>query len=247
VSEQAIEALTADRDALLEICNGLNEADFDKESGCPGWSVKDVVSHMGALYWMVVDPSALPELAGLGAEKAADLCVEERRSWDTKRVVGDYQSVSTEALGRLSSLIGQDFELDLGDLGKYPAHLVINAYVFDHYTHIREDLFGRGPLQGSPPESDELRLIPTLAWPAASIEQLNPDLVGSLQGSVEFVLEGLGARTIKVGLGERSARVECGTKEFIPLITHRASWEASGAKVSGDDKQIAIARELRVY
>jgi hypothetical protein len=135
----------------------------------------------------------------------------------------------------------------LGDLGKHPAHVVINAYVFDHYTHIREDLFGRGPLRGAPPESDELRLSPTLEWPAACIEQLNPELVGSLQGSLEFVLDGPGARTIQVGLGEPTARVECGTKEFIPLITQRVTWEASGARVSGGDEQIAIARQLRIY
>jgi hypothetical protein len=36
-----IEALSADRDAVLAICDRLAEPEWDARSGCPGWSVKD--------------------------------------------------------------------------------------------------------------------------------------------------------------------------------------------------------------
>ena len=55
-----IEALQEEREVVLGICAGLSEADWAAESGCPGWSVKDVVSHLGAGYWMVADPPSRP-------------------------------------------------------------------------------------------------------------------------------------------------------------------------------------------
>jgi uncharacterized protein (TIGR03083 family) len=95
---QAIEALAADRDALLKIGAGLAESEWESESGCPGWSVQSVVAHLGALYAMVVDPSTLPDVTGLPTERAADVFVEQRRSWTAARVLADYESVSTAAL-----------------------------------------------------------------------------------------------------------------------------------------------------
>lgn len=50
----AIEAVRADREALLGICAGLSPAEWQLGSGCEGWSVQDVVSHLGALFWGIV-------------------------------------------------------------------------------------------------------------------------------------------------------------------------------------------------
>lgn len=134
-----IEALRADRAALLAICAGFTDSDWKAASGCLGWTVQDLVAHMGALYWAVVDPSVLPDVTGLPTERAQDRYVEARRS------------------------LGAGFEVPLGDLGTYPARVLPTAFCFDHYLHIRADMFApRGPLTGEPPRSDELRLMPAL-------------------------------------------------------------------------------------
>ena len=127
----AIDALRADRSALLDICAGLSDSDWTAPSGCAGWRVQDVVAHMGALYWLVVDSSALPDTTGLQTEEAQDRYVEARRSWSANQVVDDYEAVSGKALDALQDLEGQDFELPLGDLGTYPASVLPNAYTFD--------------------------------------------------------------------------------------------------------------------
>ena len=44
---QALAALRADRAALLEICGGLAAADWQAPSGCEGWTVQDLVAHLG--------------------------------------------------------------------------------------------------------------------------------------------------------------------------------------------------------
>src|ERR1019366_5883030 len=101
----AIEALRADREALLAIGARLSGDDWRAGSGCPGWSVQDVVAHMGTLFWAVVDPAALPDTTGLAPEPAPDVCVGARRPGPAADVLADYESLSTEALERLAALV----------------------------------------------------------------------------------------------------------------------------------------------
>ncbi len=244
----AIEALEADRQALLGICEGLAEPNWKTESGCAGWSVQDVVAHMGALFWAVVDPSKLPDTGELPTERAQDVYVEARRSLSATEVVADYEKVSAEAIERLSGLEGQDFEVPLGDLGTYPASVLPNAFSFDHYIHIRADLFSpRGPLTGEPPPADELRLVPTIDWIEAALPQQNAELLASLGGTVDLVLDGPGGGAIHLGAGDRGAEIRSSTPSFVRWITQRAGWEGEGVETSGDKGLLDIARELKVF
>src|SRR4051812_31937012 len=244
----ATDALRADRDALLEICAGLTDAEWKSESGCAGWSVQDVVAHMGALYWLVVDGSKLPDTTGVPTERAQDICVESRRSWSAQQVVDDYAEVSLAALEATAGLEEQDFVLPLGDLGTYPARLLPNAYSFDHYTHIRADLFApRGPLTGALPPSDDLRLRPALDWIEAALPQQNTDAVASLTGAVELVVNGTSARVINVGTGDVVATIASDAPSLVRWVTQRGSWDDLGVKATGDDGTLAVVRTFKVF
>src|SRR5215472_15018637 len=173
---QALEAVRADRAALLEICAGLTAADWQAPSGCAGWSVQDLVAHLGALFWAVVDPARLPGTEGMPTEHAQELLVRSRRDLTADAVLADYEQVSDVAVQRLGEVAALDFTIPLGDLGTYPAAVLPSAFSFDHYTHIRADLFRpRGPLAGPPPPADELRLEPALDWIEAALPQQNPE------------------------------------------------------------------------
>ena len=244
------DALEADRAELLRICADLDEAGWRSESGCPGWSVKDLVAHMGTLFWAVVDPSVLPDAAGLPAEQAAEAFVRARRSLSAAQVVDDYAAVSEKALVVLADFIGVDLEMPLGDLGTYPARILPAAYCFDHYTHIRADLFApRGPLSGPLPPSDELRLLPTLDWIEAALPQQNRSEVDSLTGAVEIVIAGTAGRTIRLGPPSNpvSARVRSDADACVRWITQRATWEQVGARAEGDVDILADIRGLKVF
>lgn len=244
----ATDSLRADRDALLAICAGLDDANWKAESGCAGWTVQDVVAHMGALYWLVVDPSQLPDTSGVATEQAQDLLVSSRRSWSAERVLEDYTAVSLKALERTAGLEEQDFVLPLGDLGAYPASLVPNAYAFDHYTHIRADLFApRGPLTGEPPPSDELRLAPTLDWIAAALPQQSAAAVAQLPGAVELAVTGTAARVIVAGEGDVVATIESDAPSLVRWVTQRGTWEELGVQVTGDEQALAVARTFKVF
>ena len=244
----AADALRADRAALLDICAGLSDADWKAESGCPGWSVQDVVAHMGALYWLMVDGSKLPDTTGLPTEQAQDVNVEARRSWSSSQVVEDYALVSEQAIEMCAGFEQQDFLLPLGDLGTYPASVLPNAYAFDHYTHIRADLFTpRGPLAGTPPPSDELRLAPTLDWIAAALPQQNEALVASLSGAIELAVTGVAARVITVGHGDVVATVQSDAPSLVRWASQRGTWDELGVVASGDAGALATARQLKVF
>ncbi len=244
----AIDALRADRGELLGICDGLGSADWSAPSGCAGWSVQDVVAHVGALYWVVVDPSTLPDTSGLPTERAQDLYVEKRRSWSPAQVVGDYEEVSAKALDALVGLAELDLEVPLGDLGTYPASLLPSAFAFDHFLHIRSDLFApRGPLTAEPPPADDLRVAPALDWVEAALPQQNADALASLGAAVEIELRGPAARRICLGQGSVASHVRSDSSMFLRWITQRATWEGAGVEASGDENDLAVVRALRVF
>ena len=244
----AVDAIRADRAALIDICGELTEAEWKAESGCAGWSVQDVVAHLGALFWRAVDPSVLPDAGGVDTERAQDVYVESRRSWTAAQVLDDYAEVSLKALEIAAGLETQDFELDLGDLGTYPISVVPNAYTFYHYTHIRADLFApRGPLTGAPPPSDELRLRPTLDWIEAALPQQSAGAIAELPGAVEIVATGVAARTMVLGEGPVVASIESDGPALVRWITQRANWDDAGVKATGDDAALAVARTFKVF
>jgi uncharacterized protein (TIGR03083 family) len=261
-AQMALEALAADRAALLEIGSALSVAEWAAPSGCPGWSVQDVVAHVGALYWVVADPTSLPDAGDRPTEAAQEFYVESRRSWSATEVLGDYEAVSTKALEALHGLAELDLEVPLGDLGTYRAAALPSAFAFDHFLHIRSDLFApRGPLTGTPPPSDELHVAPALDWIEGALPQQNVDALGALSGVVEIELSGPGARVIRLGAGAAGAaggaaaagdgdvvgRVRSDSASFVRWVSQRMTWEDAGVERSGSEVDLAIVRSLRVF
>jgi uncharacterized protein (TIGR03083 family) len=244
----ALKAIEADRTALLALCRDLGDSVWAKGSGCPGWTVQDLVSHMACSFWLAVDMSNLPDSAGLPAERAADLYVESRRSMTPKQVVADYESVSAKGLELLAAVQVQDVDVPLGDVGTYPASVVPAAFAFEHYVHIRYDLFAPGgPLSGEPLASDELRLGPTLDWIESALPQQNARLLDGLERAVEIRVTGVSARTLRIGGGEVAAQITCESPAFVQWVTQRGSWESLGVDADGDRSALEIVRRLSVF
>ncbi|HEY1917102.1 MAG TPA: maleylpyruvate isomerase N-terminal domain-containing protein [Streptosporangiaceae bacterium] len=114
MTSDAIEAVRADRDALLKIGAALTPQDWRAESGFPGWSVQDVVAHLGAMFWLLVDAARLPDVSGQPTEEAADVLVESRRDWDAAAVLADYEEVSATALDVIKDLLTLDMKIRFG-------------------------------------------------------------------------------------------------------------------------------------
>jgi uncharacterized protein (TIGR03083 family) len=243
---EAIEAVAADRAALLDICAGLSGEQWQAPSGCPGWSVKDLITHLGNLFVYLVDSSQLPDIDGLSFEKAQDAMVQARRGLEPAAALADYEKFSSLGLRPLADLARLDLEVPVGDGGSYPAAMIPYAFAFDHYLHIRADLFApRGPLTGDQPPSDELRVSAALTWIEAALPQQNPAAVPVC--SLELEITGAGGRTISFGSGEAKARIESSGPAFARWVSQRGSWPELGVQASGDEQALAAARALKVY
>jgi|HubBroStandDraft_5_1064220.scaffolds.fasta_scaffold75131_1 uncharacterized protein (TIGR03083 family) len=242
----AIEATRADRDALAEIARGLTAAQWQAASGCDGWTVQDVVTHLANLFWMVVDASVLPDTSSEPTEVAQGIAVAARRGQSAEEALADYEKVSESGLQMLAELAAADIELPLGDFGTYQSPVLVSAYAFDHYTHIRADLFGpRGPLPGLPPPSDELRVAAALDWIEAALPQQYPAAAQAC--TLEIQVTGTGARVITFGSGQPRGTIRSDAPALVRWITHRGSWDELGVEVTGDDAALTVARTLKVY
>jgi uncharacterized protein (TIGR03083 family) len=243
----AVEGVRSDRDALLEICSGLSPADWAASSGCAGWTVKDLIAHLATLFWAVVDLSKLPDITTMPLEQGVDTWVQSRREQTPAEVLEDYRLVSELGLRRLAELAALDIELPMGpDAGIYPASVFAAAYSFDHFTHIRADLFGpRGPLAGSPPPADEFRLASVLDWIEAALPQQNPQAAEA--GLYELQVTGPSARIITFGTGQAMATVSSDAMAFVRWVTQRGSWEELGVQATGDEPALSAARKLKVF
>lgn len=245
----ALKAIEVGRKDVLALCAKVPDAMWARESGCPGWSVQDLVSHMACSFWLAVDPSRLPDPGGMPAERAADLYVESRRSMTPEEVVAEYESVSLQGLELLAAVEGQDIEVPLGDVGTYRASVVPAAFAFEIFVHLRCDLLKpHGPLHAEPPPCDELRLAPTLDWIEAALPQQNASLIKGIEKTVEINLDGLCARKLRIGDGtDVAAQITSDSSAFVWWVTHRGSWDDLGVKAEGDPSALESVRKFKVF
>jgi uncharacterized protein (TIGR03083 family) len=242
----AVETLRADGAALLDIGAGLTEEQWQQPSGCEGWRVQDVVTHLANLFWMLVDPTKLPPADGVPTEQAQEAAVQARKDMSGPAALADYSEAAGPALEQLAQIGTLDMAVPLGDLGTYPAALLPTAYSFDHYTHIRADLFGpRGPLGGTPPPSDPERLAPVLDWIEAALPQQNQAAARAC--SLQLEVTGAGARSISFGSGQPTAAVRSDAPSFVRWVTQRGNWSELGVQATGDTVALATARTLKVF
>jgi uncharacterized protein (TIGR03083 family) len=242
----ALETVRADGAALLDIGAVLTDQQWQAPSGCQGWRVQDVVTHLANLFWLLVDPAKLPALDGLPTEQAQEAAVQARRGMSGAAALADYKEAAGPALEQLAQLETLDIQVPLGDLGTYPAALLPAAYSFDHFTHIRADLFEpRGPLTSAEPPSDPARLAPVLDWIEAALPQQNQ--AAALACSLQLEVTGAGARSISFGSGQPTATVRSDGPSLVRWVTQRGSWAELGVQATGDAVALATARTLKVF
>src|SRR5215469_923737 len=242
----ALDTVRADGAALLDIGAALTEEQWRAPSGCDGWRVPDVVTHLANLFWILAAPARLPPSDGVATEQAQEAAVRARKAMSGAAALADYKEAAAPALERLAQIETLDVEVPLGDLGTYPAALLPTAYSFDHYTHIRADLFEpRGPLRGTPPPSDAERLIPVLDWIEVALPQQNQAAAQTC--SLELEVTGAGARSISFGSGQPTATVRSDAPSFVRWVTQRGNWAELGVRATGDAVALATARTLKVF
>jgi len=258
MSERGVEAFRADRDEVLKIAKTLSAEEWAMASDCDGWRIQDVVAHMANVCRTVVDPGSLaPGVPGdLEATQAAQ--AEAHRSWTADEVLADYEDLSGKALESVVGLQAPGMAetvIPIENAGHYPLHMVVNAFAFDHYCHLRFDVLRpNGPIDRPVPPSDDTRLGASLEWLLAGLPQMAADpMRDTVTRPVALALTGPGGGTWTIhpaagdGLvqmadgveGEVAATITSTTDDFILWGTHRRHWTERSVELSGDETYAA--------
>lgn len=106
--------LHTERDALIPLLRGRPEGDFAlPASGCPAWSVRDVLAHCSAVLTRVVESRFE---RGVFGPEANDRDIAERGDWPTARVLDELERGMTEAGAAIAR---SDGTLDAVALGEW--------------------------------------------------------------------------------------------------------------------------------
>lgn len=241
MTESAIPALRSLRDQAVAIGRGLSDDEWNLPSDCAGWLVRDVYAHMGGVLHGVVDPEFMragddPD----DMESGMEVGVAERRAWPVADVLAEYEEYSAQAIENFASLQGNDLgamEIPMGNLGTHPLHLLANAFVFDAYCHLRNDLLAPyGSLDREPPAATAEHLAPILEWMIAGLPQMCAADLAFMDAPVVLEFVGDGGGSFLVGpAGAPRATITTTPDAFVRWGTRRRAWRDEGVTISGDE------------
>jgi hypothetical protein len=73
------------------------------------------------------------------------------------------------------------------------------------------------------------------------------DAMAALARAVQISVTGPAARTIQVGRGEPVAEVSSDAPALVRWITQRGGWEQLSVKPCGDERQLGLVAQLKVF
>ncbi|MEN0138844.1 MAG: maleylpyruvate isomerase N-terminal domain-containing protein [Rhodococcus sp. (in: high G+C Gram-positive bacteria)] len=241
---------------LDQIIATLSLEEWEMESACAGWRVRDVIAHLAANAHQAVDP--IPEPPGAAPlpanrERQHDVRVDRRRANSVAEILDEYHTYVPLFEAKL---LEQQQEptasspVSLGQLGTYPAHALANAQVFDYFCHLRHDLLQPyGPIDQTTAgrslgEVSHAALYAAVQWMMWGLPQMQgSDLDDTVTEPVTFEFTGAGASTWTVTRGSDglvvteddagAVRVVSDAAAFVAWGTTRQPW-AQHCKIEGD-------------
>ena len=113
-----VAVLTAEWEAIAEFCAGLDGEQWEAATDCPGWSVKDNVSHITGTERMLlgepapdVDVGEAPHVRN-DIGRMNELWIAERRPWEPAAVLDEFREVTAERLAALRAMTQADFDAE---------------------------------------------------------------------------------------------------------------------------------------
>ena len=113
--DTVVAALAAEWEATADLCAGLDGAEWAAATDCPGWSVKDNVSHItGTERMLLGHPAPVVDVGDAShvrndIGRMNELWIAERRPWEPAAVLEEFQEVTAERLAALRAMTQADF------------------------------------------------------------------------------------------------------------------------------------------
>jgi Mycothiol maleylpyruvate isomerase N-terminal domain len=246
MSTGAVEPLDEEIGRARELITSLTDEEWGLASGCAGWRVQDVVTHMACVLHVIADPSTIEPGTSEDAEANAEIPVRARRDLAPAAVVDEYErwcGPGRDALVGMQAPGIAETVVPLGNLGAHPLHLLANAIVFDHYCHLRHDIGAAVPRAADLPR-DEAALEATLVWMLAGLPQMCADALGGCDTGVNLVLDGPGGGrwslqpgtpwTVEPALDPALPTATSTPHDFVAWGTKRRDWRHAGVRLDDD-------------
>ena len=200
-------------DAVAELCGGLSEAQWNKPTCLPAWTVKDVLSHLYGTEAMLLGekPPEGPKPAGDHIKNATgefnELWVEGLRPVPGAEVLGRFTEAAERRKSELQAMGQEDMDkpswTPVGPDETYGRFMRIRHMdLFLHELDIRDAL-------GIPERESSEHVALALEEPEAALGYIVGKRAGMPEGSqVKIELTGPGARTWFVAVTDRARQVE---------------------------------------
>jgi uncharacterized protein (TIGR03083 family) len=140
--EPVVSVLDEEWAAIAALGHELEDAEWARPTECPGWTVRDVVSHMvGTERSLLGDPPpppidpAPPHVRNdVGAHNEA--WVASRRSWSGGAVLAEFEDVTARRLAQMRAFAAERFdEPGPSPVGVVPYREFMNVRVMDCWVH----------------------------------------------------------------------------------------------------------------
>ena len=243
MTEESIALLVTCWASIRELCTPLSPAEWDTATDCPGWSVRDNLSHLIAIERRLLGLPADPALAEYPAFVQNDIgrfnedAIALRRHKPGAVVLAEFNEVTAQREQALAAMSTEDFDkVGWSPVGEVPYRQFMIVRLFDCWAHeqdIRRAVARPGHLTG--PVVDA-----AMALHAGSLGFVVGKKAGAPDGSiVEFTVTGPTAAHYLVEVqGRRAALVDrpsatpnatltCDTEAFNALLCGR--WSADDA------------------
>ena len=234
-------------DGFLEVVATLGEDDWDRPTGCPGWTVRDVVAHVVGLEDVLTggeEPSVeVPELRHV---------TNDVSRYTERHVVARRDRSTAELVDELGTVVGRRREQLAGDLdalapsflgGEQPLGRTLGLRAFDIFSHeqdIRRAVGRSGHLDGPAAASASTRILRALA-------AMLPDRVVADEATLVLTVHGDQTASLWLDLGTGEVLDTCPEEptvtmafdfaDLVPLACGRddAPDPARVARVAGND------------
>lgn len=129
--------------SLTDLTAGLDAADWDRPTDCPGWTVRDQLAHLLSFEWRLAGrPSTLEELSEVppyvhnDIGKANERAVRKWRKVSADRLVAAWREIVDERLAQIAAYTEADLTADSWTpLGPGTVLDLLQIRILDHWIH----------------------------------------------------------------------------------------------------------------
>lgn len=239
----AVAAALADVEKLV---HDLSDEDATRRTGCPGWSVFDVVAHCVSLESLLAgdpDPDheieVIPDHVRTDSHRFMEVLVDARRDLTFDELVAQVGQVFDRRQQQLAVIEDLDVQVTWF-AGTTSTRSMLERRTFDMWAHEQDIRRATGRPGGLASEPAVAALRTMLRGLAAFLPARMPPHAGTL----DLIITGeqSSATTIRLGDGAESVRLSIPFADLVPLVCGRddAGDPASVAVIEGDTSLASV-------